>query len=196
MSQVPAATRTMRVLRFLASQPGPVPLDRVMRACDLPRSTAYHLLGTMVDEGFVVHLPEEKCYGLGVAAFGAIALLLPRTLSKAPPASLLDQFSLSSYPRMGETDRFVVFGTDSASAAEGLSRHVYALRRGDQRLQMQVYVTQSNADANRMGVETRPPAVSVVLGEKLVRLVPPPNGDAATAIELARDLTAFRNRTR
>jgi DNA-binding IclR family transcriptional regulator len=59
----------MRVLRFLASQPGPVPLDRVMRACDLPRSTAYHLLGTMVDEGFVVHLPEEKCYGLGVAAF-------------------------------------------------------------------------------------------------------------------------------
>ena len=28
MSQVPAATRTLRVLRFLASQPDPVPLDR------------------------------------------------------------------------------------------------------------------------------------------------------------------------
>lgn len=30
--------------------------------------------------------------------------------------SLLDLFSLSSYPRMGETERFVVFGTDSKAA--------------------------------------------------------------------------------
>ena len=36
-------------------------------------------------------------------------------------ASLLDQYSLSSYPRMGETDRFIVFGTDSA-AARALSK--------------------------------------------------------------------------
>ena len=57
------------MLRFLASQPDPVPLDRILRACDLPRSTAYHLLGAMVAEGFVVHLPEEHRYGLGVAAF-------------------------------------------------------------------------------------------------------------------------------
>ena len=69
MSQVPAATRALRVLRFLASQPDPVPLDRILRACDLPRSTAYHLLGAMVAEGFVVHLAEEHRYGLGVAAF-------------------------------------------------------------------------------------------------------------------------------
>lgn len=32
------------------------------------------------------------------------------------PASLLDQFSLSSYPRMGDTNRFIVFGTDSQAA--------------------------------------------------------------------------------
>ena len=32
------------------------------------------------------------------------------------PASLLDQFSLSSYPRMGEVERFTVFGTDSHAA--------------------------------------------------------------------------------
>lgn len=69
MSQVPAATRALRVLRFLATQADPVPLDRIMRACDLPRSTAYHLLNTMIDEGFVVHLPDEHRYGLGVAAF-------------------------------------------------------------------------------------------------------------------------------
>ena len=46
-----------------------MPLDRILRACDLPRSTAYHLLGAMAAEGFVVHLPEEHRYGLGVAAF-------------------------------------------------------------------------------------------------------------------------------
>ncbi len=68
MSQVPAATRTLRVLRFLAAQPAPVPLDRIARACDLPRSTAYHLLGVMTAEGFVIHLPDEHRYGLGVAA--------------------------------------------------------------------------------------------------------------------------------
>lgn len=69
MSQVPAATRALRVLRFLASQPDPVPLDRIARECELPRSTAYHLLGAMADEGFVTHLAEEHRYGLGVAAF-------------------------------------------------------------------------------------------------------------------------------
>ena len=69
MSQVPAATRALRVLRFLASQPDPVPLEAIMRACELPRSTAYHLINAMIDEGFVAHLAEEHRYGLGVAAF-------------------------------------------------------------------------------------------------------------------------------
>jgi DNA-binding IclR family transcriptional regulator len=69
MGQVPAATKAMRVLKFLASQPDPVPLDRVMRACGLPRSTAYHLMTAMVEEGFVTHLPDDHRYTLGVAAF-------------------------------------------------------------------------------------------------------------------------------
>lgn len=69
MSQVPAATRTLRVLRFLAAQPDPVPLDRIARSCGLPRSSAYHLLNAMIAEGFVVHLAEERRYGLGVAAY-------------------------------------------------------------------------------------------------------------------------------
>ena len=69
MSQVPAATRALRVLRFLAGQPDPVTLDRLATAVGLPRSTAYHLLGAMIEEGFVVHLADEHRYGLGVAAF-------------------------------------------------------------------------------------------------------------------------------
>lgn len=69
MSQVPAATRALRLLRLLAAQATPVPLDRIMRELDLPRSTAYHLVNAMIDEGFVVHLADERTYGLGVAAF-------------------------------------------------------------------------------------------------------------------------------
>lgn len=69
MTNVPAATRTLRVLRYLARQPDPVPLASIVRACDLPRSTAYHLMTAMVAEGFVTHLAEERRFGLGPAAF-------------------------------------------------------------------------------------------------------------------------------
>jgi DNA-binding IclR family transcriptional regulator len=69
MSQVPAATRTLRILRFLASQPGPVPADRIAQAVGMPRSSVYHLLNAMIAEGFVVHVGDERGYGLGLAAF-------------------------------------------------------------------------------------------------------------------------------
>jgi len=44
-------------------------MERIASAVGLPRSSTYHLLRAMMDESFVVHLPEEKRYGLGVAAF-------------------------------------------------------------------------------------------------------------------------------
>ncbi|MGN0063726.1 MAG: IclR family transcriptional regulator [Nocardioides sp.] len=95
MSQVPAATRTLRVLRFLAAQADPVPLERIVRACDLPRSTAYHLLNAMIDEGFVVHLPDEHRYGLGVAAFevgSGFSRQAPlQRIARRPLAALVDQ---------------------------------------------------------------------------------------------------------
>lgn len=67
--QVPGATRALAVLRLLAAAPGPVPAAVIARDLGVPRSTVYHLLAVMADEGFVVHLPEERRYGLGVAAF-------------------------------------------------------------------------------------------------------------------------------
>lgn len=95
MSHVPAATRTLRVLRFLASQPEPSPLDRISRACDLPRSTAYHLINAMIDEGFVVHLEDERRYGLGVAAFevgtGYARQEPLQRIARRPLAALVDQ---------------------------------------------------------------------------------------------------------
>jgi len=101
MSQVPAATRTLRVLRFLAGQPDPVPLDRIMRACDLPRSTTYHLLNVMIEEGFVVHLPDERRFGLGLAAFeigSGYARQEPlQRLARRPLATLVDRTGQSAH---------------------------------------------------------------------------------------------------
>jgi DNA-binding IclR family transcriptional regulator len=101
MSQVPAATRALRVLRFLASQPDPVPLDRITRACDLPRSTTYHLLNAMIEEGFVVHLADEHRYGLGLAAFelgSGYARQEPlQRIARRPVADLADRVSQSAH---------------------------------------------------------------------------------------------------
>ncbi|CUR55299.1 Transcriptional regulator, IclR family [metagenome] len=101
MSQVPAATRALRVLRFLASQPDPVALDRITRACDLPRSTAYHLLNAMIAEGFVVHLPDERRYGLGVAAFevgSGFSRQEPlQRIARRPLAELVDRTRQSAH---------------------------------------------------------------------------------------------------
>ncbi|MFC9918362.1 IclR family transcriptional regulator [Agromyces binzhouensis] len=68
-SKVPAADQVLRILTHLAAQRGPVPAASIATALGLPRSTTYHLLAVLQERGFVVHLPEERRYGLGVAAF-------------------------------------------------------------------------------------------------------------------------------
>ena len=101
MSHVPAATRTLRVLRFLASQPDPVSLDRLAAAVGLPRSTAYHLMAAMEAEGFVTHLPDEHRYGLGVAAFevgsGYSRQAPLQRIARRPLAALADALGQSAH---------------------------------------------------------------------------------------------------
>ncbi|GAB3486619.1 IclR family transcriptional regulator [Nocardiopsis coralliicola] len=69
MSPVPAATRALRILRHLAGRSGPVSAAGLAAELELPRSSVYELLEALAREGFVVHLPEERRWGLGVAAF-------------------------------------------------------------------------------------------------------------------------------
>ena len=69
MGGVPGARAALGILTFLASRPGPVAASTIAREVGLPRSTAYHLLAELAAADFVVHLPEERTYGLGVAAF-------------------------------------------------------------------------------------------------------------------------------
>jgi DNA-binding IclR family transcriptional regulator len=68
-SQVPAVRRAMAVLRLLATRAEPLPAGTIARELALPRSSVYHLLSALADDGFVVHLPAQRRWGLGVAAF-------------------------------------------------------------------------------------------------------------------------------
>ncbi len=69
MANAAAASSALHVLRLLARHTEPQPAAAIARDLALPRSSVYHLLKVLTDEGFVVHLPEEGRYGLGVAAF-------------------------------------------------------------------------------------------------------------------------------
>jgi DNA-binding IclR family transcriptional regulator len=94
MSGAPAATRTLRILRFLARQPQPVAAEHIAHAVGLPRASTYRLLAAMADEGFVVHLADERTFGVGVAAFeagsGYVRQGPLQRLARLPLARLVD----------------------------------------------------------------------------------------------------------
>lgn len=68
MSQVPAATQTLALLRALSDR-GPSTATALARTVGAPRSTTYHLLSVLRDEGFVVHLADRRRWSLGPMAF-------------------------------------------------------------------------------------------------------------------------------
>jgi DNA-binding IclR family transcriptional regulator len=69
MANVPAARRALAVLRALAGSPAPMTASALARDLGLPRSSTYHLLAAMAEDGFVIHYPEEQRWGIGVSAF-------------------------------------------------------------------------------------------------------------------------------
>jgi DNA-binding IclR family transcriptional regulator len=88
---IPAARNALGVLRLLATRSGPVPASTLARELRIPRSSVYQLLGVMIDEGFVVHFPEDRAYGLSalVAQIGSAAGQTERLARLAKP--LLDR---------------------------------------------------------------------------------------------------------
>jgi DNA-binding IclR family transcriptional regulator len=69
VANAPAAKHALDVLRLLARHAEPLPAGAIARELGLPRSSTYHLLTVLRDSGFVTHLPEDRRYGLGVAAY-------------------------------------------------------------------------------------------------------------------------------
>lgn len=65
----PALRRGLAVLQLLASRAAPVSAAAIARDLGLPRSTTYELLTELARAGFAAHLPGERRWGLGLAAF-------------------------------------------------------------------------------------------------------------------------------
>ncbi|HEU0205704.1 MAG TPA: IclR family transcriptional regulator [Pseudolysinimonas sp.] len=86
-SDVPAARKALRMLRVLAERTAPVPASALARQLGIPRSSLYQLARTMMDEGFLVHYPEERAYGLSslVTEIGAGMLQTERLRRLAHP---------------------------------------------------------------------------------------------------------------
>lgn len=99
--QVPAADQTLRILRHLARRPAPIAASALARELAIPRSTIYHLLATLEDHGFVVHLAQERRWGLGTSAFelaGGYARQEPLArLGRPLLASLADRVGESAH---------------------------------------------------------------------------------------------------
>jgi DNA-binding IclR family transcriptional regulator len=101
VSGVPAAREVLRILRYLSRQPRPVPASAIARDLALPRSTTYHLLTELVAAGFVVHLADDRRYGLGVSAYelgtGYVRQAPLQRLARVPLSALTDQTGHSSH---------------------------------------------------------------------------------------------------
>lgn len=69
MPNAPAAGQALAVLGLLSRHTQPLPAASIARQLGLARSSTYHLLAVLQEHGFVVHLQEERRYGLGIAAF-------------------------------------------------------------------------------------------------------------------------------
>lgn len=69
MTNVPGATRALAILQALGKAGSPMPAAAVAKKLGLPRSSTYHLLAAMEQDGFVIHFPEDQRWGLGVSAF-------------------------------------------------------------------------------------------------------------------------------
>ena len=69
MSLAPAADQTLAILTLLSRQPEPLPAAAIAATIGAPRSTTYRLLSVLVEHRFLSYLPEQRRYGLGVAAY-------------------------------------------------------------------------------------------------------------------------------
>ncbi|WP_102783922.1 IclR family transcriptional regulator [Thalassospira sp. GB04J01] len=64
--QVPAVTRALAILRFLAKSSEPMGVNPIARELDLVPSTCMHILRVLQDEGLVEFEPKIKRYSIGI----------------------------------------------------------------------------------------------------------------------------------
>jgi DNA-binding IclR family transcriptional regulator len=107
--QVPAVSRALAILRFLARSPDPVGVNPMARELDLVPSTCLHILRVLQDEGLVDCDSETKRYSMGIG-------ILPLARS----AFQRNTFSTLIQPRLSElSQKFGVTGIATQLSAPG-----------------------------------------------------------------------------
>jgi DNA-binding IclR family transcriptional regulator len=123
-TDIPAARNALRILAHLAAQRGPVAAASIAATLELPRSSVYRLLGVLQEQGFVLHLPEARRYGIGIAAFE-----LSSGYSRQEPLTRLGRPLLAELvDRIGESAHLAVLhGRDVLYLIEERAPHRPAL---------------------------------------------------------------------
>ncbi|MGH3374618.1 MAG: IclR family transcriptional regulator [Actinoallomurus sp.] len=137
--QVPAARRVLAVLRLLASSARPLAASSIARELDLPRSSTYHLLTAMAEDGFVTYLPEDRLWGLGVTAFEIGSAYL----RQGPLERLARPLLVRLVDRLGEIVQLgVLHGAETLYLLKEQPRH-HATLVTDVGVRMPAYLTAS-----------------------------------------------------
>jgi DNA-binding IclR family transcriptional regulator len=137
--QVPAARRVLAVLRLLASSARPIAASTIARELELPRSSTYHLLTAMAEDGFVTYLPEDRLWGLGVTAFEIGSAYLRQD----PLERLARPLLIRLVDRVGEIVQLgVLHGPETLYLLKEQPRH-HATLVTDVGLRMPAYLTAS-----------------------------------------------------
>lgn len=104
-----SAERALCVLELLAQHARPVPTMTIARECDIPKSSAHHLLNVMRARNFVTYYEAERAWGLGVAAFQVGSAYQRSAPLQRLGRPLMAELSLAT----GETSHLAVLhGTD------------------------------------------------------------------------------------
>lgn len=124
---VPAASRTIAILRLLASSPQPLSLSEIASKLDIIPSTCLHILRVLVAESLVAVDRSTKRYSVGVGilplarsflAKDGMAAILQRKLEE-----LSQKFGISTVASRLDRDRFI-------AVSMSVPLHVFALNAG------------------------------------------------------------------
>ncbi|GAA4286924.1 helix-turn-helix domain-containing protein [Georgenia daeguensis] len=78
-----SVVRALNLLDAVGAAGGPVPAKRLAHAVGLPLATTYHLLRTLVHEGYLARTPEGYVIGERVDALAA-GVAMPERSRQAP----------------------------------------------------------------------------------------------------------------
>jgi DNA-binding IclR family transcriptional regulator len=165
---VPAAHQTLQIIKYLAGHGGPVRASTVARDLGLPRSTTYHLLRVLQDEGFLLHSPESQAY--------ALSPLLGELGSSVGSSEDLARLAQPVLTRLVAETRLPVVA------------HLGLLHHGDVVYASKVAASRAPAVVTSIGV--RLPAHLTATGRAMLAALPTPQVDA-----IYRDVAALVSRT-